>query len=67
MEHSLAINKLNGHDATGKIGKVFFKIGDNIKVNDIIFTIESGRGSLKYKSLYNGVLKVLNIQTGDNG
>lgn len=65
MENNLTINKLNGHDKDGKIGKINVAVGSVISMDEVLFTIESGKGSLKYKSEYNGVLKKLAIKTGD--
>lgn len=65
MEYTLKINKLNGHDASGKIGKIAVKSGDSVSVGDVLFSIESGKGSLKYKSEYNGILKSLDVCCGD--
>lgn len=65
MDNKLIIKKLNGHDKEGKIGKINFAVGDSIKTGDVIFTIESGKGSLKYKSEYDGDLTELTIATGD--
>jgi len=65
MEHKILINKLNGHDTSGKIGKINFSTGDTVKVGDVLFSIESGKGSLQFKSEFNGVIKTLNINCGD--
>lgn len=65
MKNTLVINKLNGHDKDGKIGKINFVEGDTVATGDVLFTIESGKGSLKYKSEYNGILTKLLIATGD--
>lgn len=65
MVNILVIKKLNGHDKDGKIGKIHFAVGDTITTDDVLFTIESGKGSLKYKSEFNGVLTDLQISSGD--
>lgn len=65
MKHDLIIEKLSGHDTTGKIGKINKKTGDALSPGDIIFTIESGKGAIKYESKYKGSLAQLLISEGD--
>jgi len=64
MREKLIITKLNGHDKDGKIGKVYFKVGDSVTTGDTLFTIESGKGSLKYNSEFTGKIEELNIEPG---
>ncbi|MCM1989023.1 dihydrolipoyl dehydrogenase [Oceanirhabdus seepicola] len=64
MEFKLKIEKLSGHDSEGKVGKINLKTGASVKSGDVIFTIESGKGALKYISKYNGTIKELNIVEG---
>lgn len=64
MKEKLIITKLNGHDKDGKIGKVFYKVGDSITAGEILFTIESGKGSIKFKSEYTGKIEALTIEAG---
>lgn len=65
MENTLIIEKLNGHDKDGKIGKISVAVGDSVQAGDILFTIESGKGSIKYKSKFDGIVTALTINTGD--
>lgn len=65
MKNTLIIKKLNGHDKNGKIGKVNFSAGDSVEAGDVLFTIESGKGSLKYKSEFKGTVIELNVKAGD--
>lgn len=65
MKNTLKIDKLNGHDKEGKIGKVNVKIGDSVKTGDVLFAIESGKGSLKYKSEFDGIVTELSVVIGD--
>lgn len=65
MKYDLIIEKLSGHDTSGKIGKINKKPGDSLNSGDVIFTIESGKGTIKYTSEYNGVLEQLSINEGD--
>lgn len=65
MNNALLIKKLSGHDKDGKIGKILVNIGDAVSVGDVLFNIESGKGSLKYKSEFEGVLTALNIEIGE--
>lgn len=65
MKYDLIIEKLSGHDTSGKVGKINKKTGDSLNSGDVIFTIESGKGTIKYTSQYNGVLEQLSINEGD--
>lgn len=65
MNASIVIEKLNGHDKEGKIGKILKKVGENISIGDIMFTIESGKGALSVKSSWDGTILELGIGEGD--
>ena len=65
MKYDLIIEKLSGHDTSGKVGKINKKIGDVLNSEDTIFSIESGKGTIKYTSQYKGVLEQLSITEGD--
>lgn len=65
MKYDLIIEKLSGHDTSGKVGKINKKAGDTLNSGEIIFTIESGKGTMKYLSKYKGVLEQLLITEGD--
>lgn len=65
MKASVVIEKLNGHDKEGKIGKIFKKVGDQLLIGDVMFTIESGKGALNVKSSWEGLILELNIDEGD--
>lgn len=65
MKYDLIIDKLSGHDTSGKVGKINKKAGDALNPGDTIFIIESGKGTMKYVSKYKGVLEQLSITEGD--
>ncbi|MCM0647510.1 dihydrolipoyl dehydrogenase [Clostridium swellfunianum] len=65
MKYNLEIEKLSGHDSSGKVGKINKKAGDAVSSGDVIFTIESGKGTMKYTSKYKGILEELTIDEGD--
>jgi dihydrolipoamide dehydrogenase len=65
MKYDLIIEKLSGHDTSGKIGKINKKAGDSLNSGDTIFSIESGKGTIKFTSQYKGVLEKLSITEGD--
>lgn len=65
MNASIIVEKLNGHDKEGKIGKIFKKVGDSISIGDVMFTIESGKGALSVKSSWEGTILELSISEGD--
>ena len=64
MKKELIIEKLSGHETSGKIGKIQKNIGDLIHKGDTLFTIESGKGALAYKSDWEGVLTALLVEEG---
>lgn len=65
MKYDLIIEKLSGHDTSAKVGKINKRSGDPLNIGDVIFNIESGKGTLKYTSKYKGLLKELKISEGD--
>lgn len=65
MKFDLIIEKLSGHDTKGKVGKINKKTGDTLNSGDIIFNIESGKGTMKFTSKYKGILEQLLIAEGD--
>ncbi len=65
MKYDLIIEKLSGHDTSGKVGKINKRSGDSLNSGDVIFTIESGKGAIKFTSQYKGVLEKLSITEGD--
>lgn len=65
MKYDLVIEKLPGNSASGKVGKINKKNGDILNSGDVIFTIESGKGTMKYISKYKGTLIQLLITEGD--
>ena len=65
MEFKICVEKLNGHDKSGKLGKVCVNVGDSVSVGDVLFSLESGKGSLKSTSAYNGKVKQVVAKTGD--
>ena len=65
MNVKITIDKLSGHDQEGVIGKIYKEAGNEITEGDLLFTIESGKGTLKYTSKYTGVITSLDIDEGD--
>lgn len=65
MKYDLVIEKLSGHDTSGKVGKITKKVGDMLNLGDTIFNIESGKGSIKFISKYKGILQELLITEGE--
>jgi len=65
MNIKLVIDKLQGDDTKGTIGKMNKEVGDKITAGELLFTIESGKGVMKYKSKYNGIITSLDIDEGD--
>ncbi|XMB86811.1 dihydrolipoyl dehydrogenase [Mycoplasmatota bacterium WC44] len=65
MAVKLTIDKLSGHDQEGTVGKINIQIGNELKIGDQLFTIESGKGTMKFKSKFEGKLLELNIEEGD--
>ena len=65
MKENIVIEKLNGHDKEGKIGKILKNVGDSLSIGDTILTIESGKGALSVKSTWDGVILELSVEEGD--
>jgi len=66
MLFDLVIEKLSGHNSSGKVGKINKEAGSQVNSNDVIFTIESGKGTVNFISKYNGIIENLNIDEGDS-
>ena len=65
MRVEICVEKLSGHDTEGKLGKIEVAVGDEIKSGDLLFAIESGKGSVKSKSKYDGKVVEIAAKTGD--
>ncbi|XMB66995.1 dihydrolipoyl dehydrogenase [Mycoplasmatota bacterium zrk1] len=65
MAVELKVDKLSGHDREGRVGKINVHLGDDINIGDQLFTIESGKGTIKYNSKFEGKLLELDIEEGD--
>lgn len=65
MKVELKIEKLNGHDKEGQVGKLAVAIGDTVEIGSTLLTIESGKGSLPVKSKYAGQITALTVSEGD--
>ena len=48
-----------------EIIEILVKQGDKIKKNDPLITIESDKSSIEIPSVYNGIVKSLNVKVGD--
>lgn len=55
---------LNKNDQT-KIIKVLKNVGDFVKLNDVIFEVEGGKGSCKVNSKVQGIIETINVKEGD--
>lgn len=64
MKKELFIEKLNGHDTTGMIGKISKVVGDTVQIGESLFTIESGKGALTFKSTEEGILLSFSVEEG---
>lgn len=65
MRVDICVEKLKGHDTSGKLGKIEVEVGEEINNGDIAFYIESSKGSIKTKSKYNGKVVEIKKETGD--
>ena len=48
-----------------EIIEILVKVGDSIKKNDSIVTLESDKSSVEVPSLYGGIVESINIKIGD--
>jgi dihydrolipoamide dehydrogenase len=55
---------LNKNDQT-KIIKVLKNVGDPIKLNDVIFEVEGGKGASTINSKAQGIIESINVKEGD--
>lgn len=65
MKIDICVDNLSGHDTSGKLGKINLEVGDKINPGDLLFTIESSKGSAKNKSKYKGEIVEILAKTGD--
>ncbi|WP_022942287.1 dihydrolipoyl dehydrogenase [Psychromonas hadalis] len=66
MKFDLIIEEFSGHDKTGVIGKMNVKEGSEINSGDLLFIVESSKGTVKFTSNYKGILEKLIISEGDS-
>ncbi len=64
MKKELVIEKLNGHDTSGVVGKISTQVGQRISTGDTLFTIESGKGVLTVKAEGDGNVVALLVEDG---
>ena len=57
-------NSLNKNDEI-KIIKILKNVGDSIKLNDVIFEVESGKGASTVNSKVQGTIESINVKEGD--
>ena len=60
----IIIDKLFGEDKSARVGKIFVKIGDQIKAGDGLFNAESAKGNYLVKSEQEGKILVILIVEG---
>lgn len=65
MNIEVKIGNSLGHGKEAKIIKVYNKEGDTIKVGDILFDSESGKGNTQVKSEVEGTIVSIKIKAGD--
>ncbi|MCB2291130.1 dihydrolipoyl dehydrogenase [Clostridium sp. CS001] len=58
-------NSLNKNDQT-KIIKILKNVGDTVKLNDVIFEVESGKGASTINSKAQGTIESINVKEGDS-
>lgn len=65
MIMNICVEKLNGHDTSGKLGKLSLKKGDRVATGDVLYSVESAKGSLEVISVYEGMVVEVVAQMGD--
>ena len=53
----IKLEKLSGESKSGNIGKINVKMGDEIKVGDLLLQVETKKGNVSIKSNANGVIQ----------
>ncbi|SET17323.1 dihydrolipoyl dehydrogenase [Anaerobranca gottschalkii] len=61
----IKLEKLNGHEKVGKVGKINKKLGEIVKCGDILLEIESNKGNMSIRSNVSGKLTSILVEEGD--
>ncbi len=61
----IKLEKLSGHESKGKVGEIFKKVGDKIKKDEELLEVESKKGNVTVHSEYDGEIKEILIEQGD--
>ncbi|OQY41532.1 MAG: dihydrolipoyl dehydrogenase [Fusobacteriia bacterium 4572_74] len=61
----IKLEKLSGESKSGSVGKINVKIGDEIKVGDLLVQVETKKGNVSTKSNASGIIKEISIDEGD--
>ncbi|EOD00308.1 dihydrolipoyl dehydrogenase [Caldisalinibacter kiritimatiensis] len=64
MEIDIKLENLSGHAKSGKIGKVYIKVGDEVKSGDKLFEVESNKGNVTVTSEVEGKVKSIEVEVG---
>lgn len=64
MAVELKLEKLSGHAKDGKIGKIHKNVGDQVKIGENLFDVESNKGNITIKSNANGKIESLEVEEG---
>ncbi len=59
------LEKLSGHATSGKVGKILKKVNDKVAIGDEILNIESKKGNVSVSSNVSGIIKSIEVNTGD--
>lgn len=65
MNIEVKLEKSLNKNNESKIIKILKNVGDSIKINDVIFEVESGKGASTVNSKVQGIIDSINVKEGD--
>ena len=61
----IKLETISGHSKTSKIGKINVKVGDEVKVNDVLLQLETNKGNSPFKAKGNFKIEEIKVSEGD--
>ena len=61
----IKLETISGHSKTSKIGKINVKVGDQVKVNDVLLQLETNKGNSPFKAKGNFKIEEIKVSEGD--
>ena len=61
----IKLETISGHSKTSKIGKINVKVGDEVKLNDVLLQLETNKGNSPFKAKGNFKIEEIKVSEGD--